>query len=687
MAINVTYQVYTGGRWLPNVTNLTDYAGIYGSPVQAVYAHLSSGSIQYRTHTQGGDWLPWVTDRTDYAGIYGQNIDGIQMKVIGLSGYQARYRAYVGGMWLPWVTGLEDYAGLYGQPIEAIQVEIVDSSSDGAGSGGINARYQVYTGGRWLPNVIDLNDYAGIYGSPVQAVYADLDRGSVQYRVHTINGSWLPWVTDRTDYAGILGTNIDGLQMQVNGLSNHNVNYRAYVGGRWLPWVTGTSDYAGLYGQAIEAIQVEITSGSSGGSGGSDGGDVVLPPVTGGRKVFIDPGHGGIDPGAGGNGINEKDVVLSISKMVGNILTRKGVTVEYSRKTDVNVTLAGRAEMANNWGASLFVSIHANSNAGTPATGTECYTYPSTDSANKQLSANVAKAISNKLGLVNRGHKEADFAVLRLTNMPAILVETAFINNASDANLLKNRKADFAEAIANEILKYLGVSTDEGFDRNSFYKYASNIGFFKGLGIQFTDTARYPLGIISIAPLITLAGEISTEAKLPHHGAANHINIGKGEDNLAQQLLDMLTETKIKIPFTKNELTLSLKGMSAMVEINDNISYSVKPLANGAEVTLEASFEYDSNITGYQRFILTIERSVRCNYQPVLLIALNTPEYEKLPEYDPVATLPEGTPYRFRMPTVDWGAVLENTVKVVAVGCILVILGYTFGPAIAALFL
>ncbi|GEM_PF-1087736 len=125
--INVTYQVYTGGRWLPNVTNLNDYAGIYGQPIQGVYASLSRGTIQYRTHTQGGSWLPWVTNRTDYAGVLGKNVDGLQMQLVSLSGYNVRYRVYVGGRWLPWVTGTSDYAGIYGQPIEGIQVEIIST--------------------------------------------------------------------------------------------------------------------------------------------------------------------------------------------------------------------------------------------------------------------------------------------------------------------------------------------------------------------------------------------------------------------------------------------------------------------------------------------------------------------------------------------------------------------------------
>lgn len=124
-SIDVIYQVYTNGRWLPNVKNLEDYAGIWNQPAQGVYANVSKGHIRYRVHTLWGNWLPWVTDRQDYAGILGTNIDGLQMELIDLPGYSANYRVYVGGRWLPWVLDLEDYAGLYGQAIEGIQVQII----------------------------------------------------------------------------------------------------------------------------------------------------------------------------------------------------------------------------------------------------------------------------------------------------------------------------------------------------------------------------------------------------------------------------------------------------------------------------------------------------------------------------------------------------------------------------------
>lgn len=123
--IDVTYQVYVNRKLLPNVVNLNDYAGIYGKPLQAIYASLSEGSIRYRVHTQNGKWLPWVMNREDYAGILSKNIDALQMELVGLKGYSVKYRAYVSGRWLPWVTDLEDYAGILGKPIEGIQIQII----------------------------------------------------------------------------------------------------------------------------------------------------------------------------------------------------------------------------------------------------------------------------------------------------------------------------------------------------------------------------------------------------------------------------------------------------------------------------------------------------------------------------------------------------------------------------------
>lgn len=185
----------------------------------------------------------------------------------------------------------------------------------------------------------------------------------------------------------------------------------------------------------------------------SSSGGVTLPGGT--IKIFIDAGHGGKDSGAVGNGLYEKDIVLSIALKLGALLNGRGISIKYSRSTDTYLSLEERARLANAWGADLFVSIHANS-ATSSVRGSECYTHPTANTATKTLSANISRAIASKFGISNRGHKEANFAVLRLSNMSAILVETAFISNYSDANLLNTRQSDFANAIFNEIYNYLG---------------------------------------------------------------------------------------------------------------------------------------------------------------------------------------------------------------------------------------
>lgn len=202
----------------------------------------------------------------------------------------------------------------------------------------------------------------------------------------------------------------------------------------WISWISssGRRIYMAVKDQATGERYALITDVPGGGSGDSVGGT----PMPGVKKVFIDPGHGGSDPGAVGHGLKESEIVLNIAKKLGSLLTSTGIAVKYSRESDVYVDLAERARLANEWGADLFVSVHTNAFNGS-SYGTECYMHPDDTLETKQLSTNVANTISSKLGLYNRGHKEADFAVLRLSKMPAILIETAFIDNEKEAIILK----------------------------------------------------------------------------------------------------------------------------------------------------------------------------------------------------------------------------------------------------------
>lgn len=173
-------------------------------------------------------------------------------------------------------------------------------------------------------------------------------------------------------------------------------------------------------------------------------------------KIVIDPGHGGSDPGAiGPSGLQEKEITLKVSLKVRDMLMAQGYTVIMTRTTDTYLSLQERCDVANNAEADLFISIHCNSFSDPSANGTETFSYTTTG-----IGAQAAKSIQSKLvaalGLRNRGHKTADFYVLRNTNMPAALTELAFISNPKEEALLKTEdfQTKSAKAIVDGILGY-----------------------------------------------------------------------------------------------------------------------------------------------------------------------------------------------------------------------------------------
>ncbi len=130
--ISVKYQVWDDKRnaWLPDVVDLTDYAGIYGNDICCIFASLTKGNIYYKVHTKGGRWLPEVKNRTDYAGIYNKPIDAIMLRTD--TGATIHYAVHLRKInkWLPFVTGYNDkdgnngYAGIIGQEIDAIKIYV-----------------------------------------------------------------------------------------------------------------------------------------------------------------------------------------------------------------------------------------------------------------------------------------------------------------------------------------------------------------------------------------------------------------------------------------------------------------------------------------------------------------------------------------------------------------------------------
>jgi N-acetylmuramoyl-L-alanine amidase len=218
------------------------------------------------------------------------------------------------------------------------------------------------------------------------------------------------------------------------------------------------------------------------------------------HTVIIDAGHGGKDPGAlGQHGIKEKDVVLDIAKEVRDLLSRYGLNVIMTRDSDRFISLKGRTQIANQNGADFFVSIHANASRQRQASGFEVYylseaidddaravashendafkvdgeepdIFRNADptlwdlihTENRQESIEMAESViehmRSELPRKNRGVKSARFYVLRGVETPSILIETGFVTNSKEAELLGTRffRKRVARSISKGILAYKG---------------------------------------------------------------------------------------------------------------------------------------------------------------------------------------------------------------------------------------
>ncbi len=217
------------------------------------------------------------------------------------------------------------------------------------------------------------------------------------------------------------------------------------------------------------------------------------------RKVMIDAGHGGKDPGAiGRTGTKEKVIVLDVAKRLKKLLKEKGFKVEMTRSDDTFISLEGRTEIASRANVDLFVSIHANSSPVRSVYGIEVYSarnlsfidkiasqrktnesllfrnlkikrssqsarkivsdmlYTHKQAESKRLAEYLAKKSSQMAKTKNRGAKTARFYVLRNTLIPAILVEVGFLSNPKEERMLKTSsyRQKIARSLAESIVGY-----------------------------------------------------------------------------------------------------------------------------------------------------------------------------------------------------------------------------------------
>lgn len=184
-------------------------------------------------------------------------------------------------------------------------------------------------------------------------------------------------------------------------------------------------------------------------------------------KVFIDQGHNpsGVNAGAEGFGLREQDITYNVGTYLADLL-RKDYRFEVKLSRNYpeerlgfsnSSSLSQRVNMANEWPADYFISIHANANTNPNIKGSEVYVYREYTQA-YYLAQDVLNSIVNVVGTKDNGVRvNSSLYVLKRTKMPAILVELGYITNAEDVEKLKNDQYSFAYAIYLGLLNYLGL--------------------------------------------------------------------------------------------------------------------------------------------------------------------------------------------------------------------------------------
>lgn len=161
-------------------------------------------------------------------------------------------------------------------------------------------------------------------------------------------------------------------------------------------------------------------------------------------KICINAGHcPGLDSGAVGTYLQEANVTKEIAEIVCADLRAVGYETLFVQENELyDITNA-----SNEFGADIFVSIHCNAATNLTARGTETFAY-SAGGDGEKLASFIQNQIIGALDTVDRGVKYANYYVLKHTDCPAVLVETAFISNVKDEKLLAERQTEFAHAIA-----------------------------------------------------------------------------------------------------------------------------------------------------------------------------------------------------------------------------------------------
>jgi len=174
------------------------------------------------------------------------------------------------------------------------------------------------------------------------------------------------------------------------------------------------------------------------------------------KTIVLDAGHGGHDPGAANGSRLEKNDNLRMAQAVQQRLQNAGQRVIMTRNSDVFIPLTERAAISNRNNADMFVSFHRNAFTNPTANGYETFVVTNPSATTLRMAQAVHNAIVSVSGWTDRGVKQANFAVLRATNAPAMLLEYGFITNTRDNQLFDSNFNAIADATTRGILQALG---------------------------------------------------------------------------------------------------------------------------------------------------------------------------------------------------------------------------------------
>ena len=321
-------------------------------------------------------------------------------------------------------------------------------------------------------------------------------------------------------------------------------------------------------------------------------------------KVFIDPGHGGVDNGAVQNGVLEDEINLQISKKIEAKLKAKGVEVKMSRYDDTYLSLTDRTYMANKEGSDVFVSIHQNSATNSSAKGIETYYY-STRQDSKELATDIQNDLIQATNATDRGVKTANYAVIKTASMSSSLVECGFISNPTDAqNLSSSSYQDkVAEGIVNGIMDYLnnnvilnnsgtqkpGDSTTTETVQTGTVKVSNSLNVRSGAGTNYSV-----LGSLSNGAKVEIVGTSGSWYKIKYgsgygYVSKDYVTVSSSSNNSSSNSGSSNSGS------SNNTTTTPSTSTTGTIKVNDTLnvrsgagtSYSViGSLKNGATVEI-----------------------------------------------------------------------------------------------------